>query len=134
MYAIKRIKLSFIVILLVSGALMAQGQIGHEPPDAMKYVDEIIFAERKYVDDLHCYANIGFKAYAPDIKNYRDGGKFCKISLKTGKLTVLIDDPKGGIRDPQINYDATKILFSWRRNGSPYYHLYEIKPDGMGSA
>lgn len=127
-----RINFAVIVLLLISGAMTAQSQIAREPADGMKNVNEIVFAERKFVDDPHWYANIGYKAYAPQIKNYRDGGKLCIINLKTGKLTVLIDDPKGGIRDPQVNYDATRILFSWRRNGSAYYNLFEIKPDGSG--
>ena len=29
--------------------------------------------------------------------------------LRTGELTVLLDDPRGGIRDPQVHYDGKKI-------------------------
>jgi hypothetical protein len=34
------------------------------------------------------------------------------------------------VRDPQVHYGGEKILFSYRRGGSPYYHLYEINSDG----
>ena len=45
---------------------------------------------------------------------------------------MLLDDPRGGIRDPNVHYDATKILFSYRRGGTETYHLYEINVDGSG--
>ncbi len=33
---------------------------------------------------------------------------------------------KAAVRDPQVHYDGQRILFSYRKGGSPYYHLYEI--------
>ncbi len=102
------------------------------PTAGMNGVTEVIFAERKPADDGHWYANIGYKAYDPSRKNYRDGGRLCKLDLTTGKVTALIDDPKGGIRDPQVHYDGRRIIFSWRRNGGENYNLYEINSDGTG--
>jgi len=102
------------------------------PTAGMNGVTEVIFAERKPADDGHWYANIGYKAYDPSRKNYRDGGRLCKLDLTTGKVTALIDDPKGGIRDPQVHYDGKRIIFSWRRNGGENYNLYEINSDGAG--
>ena len=43
-----------------------------------------------------------------------------------------MDDPKGGVRDPQLHYDGGKILFSYRKEGSLAFHLYEINVDGTG--
>ena len=34
------------------------------------------------------------------------------------------------MRDPQVHYDGRKILFSYRKGGSDYFHLYEIGVDG----
>ena len=48
-------------------------------------------------------------------------------NLATGQVTVLLDDPQGGVRDPQVHYDGRTILFSYRPGGTEYYHLYEIK-------
>jgi hypothetical protein len=45
-------------------------------------------------------------------------------------MRMLVDDPQGSVRDPQVDYDGETILFSYRKGGSAYYHLYEIKPDG----
>jgi len=85
---------------------------------------EIIFAARTVAGDGHWYANFGYYA-EKDGRLYHDGAKLYHLDVPTGKMTVLIEDKKGGIRDPQLSYDAKKLLFSWRRNGSENYHLYE---------
>ncbi len=36
------------------------------------------------------------------------------------------------MRDPQVHYDGTKVLFSYRKGGTEQYHLYEINADGTG--
>jgi len=101
-------------------------------------VDEIVFAVRRVVGE-HWYANFGYYAAAGDKpyfnnagKLYREGGKLCRLNIRTGQLTTLLDDPQGGVRDPQVHYDGKKILFSYRKGDSPYYQLYEINSDGTG--
>jgi hypothetical protein len=95
-------------------------------------VDQIIFAVRQPGKDGHWYANFGYWSFDPDRKLYGDGGRLCRLNLKTGEMTVLLDDPQGGVRDPQVHYDGRTILFSYRKGGQPYYHLYEIGADGSG--
>ena len=36
------------------------------------------------------------------------------------------------MRDPQVHYDGRKILFSYRKAGTDYYHLYEINVGRLG--
>jgi hypothetical protein len=96
----------------------------------MANVEEIIFAARQLGKDGHWYANFGYYANDPNRKTYGDGGKLYRLNLRTGKLTTLLDDPKGGVRDPQVHYDGQKILFSYRKGGECQYHLYEINIDG----
>ena len=106
--------------------------------------EEIIFAQRVPGTD-HWYGNFGHYSdghaghYAPpstpsslDYFKYAfgDGGRLCRFNLRTRKLTVLLDDPQGGVRDPCVHYDGQKILFSYRRGGTTAYHLYEIDADG----
>jgi hypothetical protein len=98
----------------------------------MAGVDEIVFALRRLGEDPHWYANFGSTLAGSRWRTYFDGGRLCKLDLKSGKQTVLVDDPKGGVRDPQLDYDGKRILFSYRRNGSPYYHLFVIGIDGSG--
>ena len=63
---------------------------------------------------------------------FKEGGRLCRLNLRTGELKVLLDDPQGGVRDPQVHYDGQKILFSYRPGGTATFHLYEINIDGSG--
>ena len=99
----------------------------------MAGVDDLIFAARRLNEsDGHWYANLGYYAHDPKRKAWREGGRLCRLSLATGKLTTLLDDPRGGVRDPQVQYDGARILFSYRKGGTEAYHLYEINADGTG--
>ena len=96
----------------------------------MAGVDEIVFALRQRGKDGHWYANFSYYSYDDQKRLYGNGGKLCRKNLATGKLTVLVDDPQGGVRDPVVHYDAKRILFSYRPGGTDNYHLYEINVDG----
>ncbi len=117
-----------------------QGQAG--PVDPPAGCEEIVFAQRVSGND-HWYGNFGH--YCENESPYSDraltkegemryafgdGGRLCRLNLRTGKLTVLLDDPDGGVRDPNVHYDGRKILFSYRKGGTKTYHLYEIDIDG----
>ena len=96
-------------------------------------VDEIVFAERAPGRDPagHYYANFGYSCIDPDYWIHgADGGTLSKLSLRTGEITPLVDDPGGAVRDPQVHYDAKRILFSYREAGTHHYNLYEIDTDG----
>jgi hypothetical protein len=95
-------------------------------------VREIVFAVRQPGRDGHWYANFGY--YSTDEKHpvYGKDGKLCRLDLATGQVTTLLEDREGAVRDPVVHYDAQRILFSYRKNTTPYYHLYEINADGSG--
>ncbi|MFV2066688.1 MAG: hypothetical protein ACC645_06870 [Pirellulales bacterium] len=92
-------------------------------------VDEIVFTTRLSGRD-HWYVNFGYYCNAPDRPGYGEGGQLCRLNLRTGECKVLLDDPTGGVRDPQVHYDGQRILFSYRKGGTTSYHLYEINIDG----
>jgi len=127
-------------LLVLSVAAAAQAESAPPPPNLldkalagpMAGVDDIVFAARRMGSDGHWYAN--FSYFGPDAnrKVYMEGGRLCRLNLKTGKTTLLIDDPRGGVRDPQVHYDGKKVLFSYRKGGTENYHLYEINGDGTG--
>ncbi len=111
----------------------------------MAGVEEIIFAVRQPGKDGHWYANFGYYADSKSTQplvtrcdeegmrvTYGTGGRLCRLHLGSGRLTLLVDDPKGAVRDPVVHYDARKVLFSYRKGSSPHYHLYEIDVDGSG--
>src|SRR5690242_7309612 len=101
---------------LVMGAAAAEPDLLRDfSAGPMAGVDEIIFAVRysgSPSKDGHWYANFGY--YGPDAnrKAYGEGARLCRLNLKTHHLTTLLDDPRGGVRDPQVDYDGRKILFS----------------------
>ncbi|MHC4434633.1 MAG: HzsA-related protein, partial [Planctomycetota bacterium] len=93
--------------------------------------EEIIFAQRSVnTEDGHWYANIGYYADSPDHLPPARYGKLCRMNLKTGEVTVLLDDPEGSIRDPQVHYSGKKIVFSYGRSGRADFDLYELDVDG----
>lgn len=102
-------------------------------PEPLRRADGIVFAARKMNEtDGHWYANLGYYAHDPDRKAWREGAKLYRWHPATGQLTTLLDDPRGGIRDPQVSYDGSRILFSYRKGGTENYLLYELQADGTG--
>ena len=111
-----------------SGALLPGFRAG-----PMRGVRDIVFAARALnQSDGHWYANFGYYAHDPSRKAYAEGAKLYRMNLATRELTVLLADPQGGVRDPQVSYDGAKILFSYRPGGTEHYHLHEIDADGSG--
>ncbi len=110
----------------------------------MAGLDEIIFAVRvpgrdhwyvtfgNYADHSKYPKDRGFKMEDGVYWGYGDGGRLCRMNLRTGKLIAILEDPTGGVRDPQVHYDGKKILFSYRKGGTHPFHLYEINIDGSG--
>ena len=104
----------------------------HATEEILPGVEEIIFTTRTYGNDAHWYANVGYWCADETKKMYGSQGRLCKLNLASGTVTTLLEDLDGSIRDPQVSYDATKILFSYRPGGTEQYHLYEINADGTG--
>lgn len=109
-----------------SAVLLAQALEG-----PLSETNEIIFALRKPGKDGHWYANFSYYAEGPSRVAYESGGKLVRYNLRTEETTILLDDPEGGIRDPQVHYDGAKILFSYRKGTGSHYNLYEIDVDGQ---
>jgi len=102
---------------------------------ARQGVERIVFAERAPGRDYqhHYYANFGYSCAEPDYWLHgADGGRLLVLDVRQKRLDVLLDDPGGAIRDPQVHYDGHTILFSYRRAGTHHYHLHEINADGSG--
>jgi len=112
------------VLLLAMQAMADKSQI-----DA-----DVIFAERNPgAKGGHYYSNFGYACTDTNEWLYGDdGARLCRLDPQTGQLTVLLEDSRGGIRDPQVSYDAQRILFSYRKGGTHHFNLYEINADGTG--
>ncbi|MFA7005950.1 MAG: hypothetical protein WC429_18040, partial [Verrucomicrobiia bacterium] len=94
--------------------------------------EEIVFAVRDLCSAYQCYATFGEYADEEKFIYAPDGSQLCKLNLRTRQVIVLLDDPKGGVRDPRVHYDGSKILFSYRKGGTHHYHLCEINTNGSG--
>ncbi len=145
---------SLILLILITSSttlLAQQPKPAEQAPDnllqsalvgPMADCDEIVFAQRVSGND-HWYGNFGHYCETESPYSARaltkegdmhyafgNGGRLCRLNLHTRKLTVLLDAPEGGVRDPNVHYDGTKILFSYRKGGTKTFHLYEIDIDG----
>jgi hypothetical protein len=99
----------------------------------MDGAEEIVFVVRGLYEDGHYYATFGHWSSDPrKMMHSPDGSRLCKLNLRTGQLTELLVDPRGGFRDPRVHYDGGRILFAYRKGGTKYYHLFEINSDGTG--
>ncbi len=119
-------------LLLLAGLAHAEGLLEKFLAGPMKDSEEIVFAMRKLGHDGHWYANFSYYAADANRKAYGMGARLCRLNLRSGRVANLLDDPQGGVRDPQVSYDGRKIVFSYRKGGTDNYLLYEINTDGSG--
>ncbi len=96
--------------------------------------DEVLFAVRKPSIDGHWYGNIGYYATGQCRPTFpmNSGGKLCIYNVRTKQVRTVFEDPQGNIRDPQVHYDARKLIFAYLPKGKRHYSLYEINLDGTG--
>ncbi len=74
--------------------------------------EEIVFAVRGLCSATQCYATFGVLSNEPTFVHAPDGSRLSRLNLRTGEESVLLEDPKGGFRDPRVHYNGGKILFS----------------------
>jgi len=100
--------------------------------DAWKVIAvEVVFAVRQ-AKGPHWYENFGYQVTDPRKTCYGEQGRLCRLNLEDGQLTVLLEDIKGTVRDPCVDYNGRRIVFSYRPASSDRFHLYEIMADGRG--
>jgi hypothetical protein len=122
--------LATVLAATVGGPVLAAGPATF-PRDAPGGTAEIVFAVRSILYE-HWYANFGYFSPDAEQKCYGRGGRLCKLSLASGEMTVLLEDRQGAVRDPCVDYDGRRIVFSYRPGGRDAYHLYEMASDGGG--
>ena len=93
----------------------------------------VVFTTRVPGEDGHWYANFGYQSGDASRPMYTEkGSRLCRLDLVSGQVRDLLADPTGSVRDPQVHYDGRRVLFSYRKGGTPYFHLYEMNLDGTG--
>ena len=126
----KLLLLPSITIFLFLIFILTGGIILDTPKYSVPEIEEVIFVTRKSPIDAHWYANFGYYALDSADKRYEEGSSLCKLNIKSGTLDILFKDVKGTFRDPQLHYNGKKILFSYRKGGEEYFHLYETDTKG----
>jgi len=94
----------------------------------------LVFVVRhQYSKDHHNTATF-FPAEEHEFNNgkFTGGGALKVLDPATGATRTLIELPEGVIRDPDVHFDGSRILFSMRKNPSDSYHIFEMRPDGSG--
>lgn len=67
-------------------------------------------------------------------KNFFSPGASLKLwQAATNKSIVLIETPTGVVRDPDVSFDADRIVLSIRNDRDSDYHLWEVRLKGTGS-
>ena len=97
-----------------------------------------IDAAPQFVYTKHYVMGASHYAYTEDVTdeayfdtscNRQPGGQLCLATFQPdGSIAheVLVETPDGTIRDPDVSWDGTKILFSMRRSfDKDDFHLYE---------
>ncbi len=109
---------------------------GTETPEG---VSQIVYAVRQHtVDDGNSVQiNVaGGMGQVMDYKRYVPGGRLELLDLTTGKVrNIIAHEPTADVASVDVNYDATKVLFSMKRDASDSYNLYwaDLTPNEDGS-
>ena len=82
----------------------------------------ILFVKHRVYQPSHIYTEY---SDAP----YRPGGGVYLLSTD-GQVHELFDGSEGICRDPELSYDAKKVLFSYRQGEAGTHHVYEMNLDG----
>ena len=92
----------------------------------------LFVVRRQYRPDHHNTATF----FPSAAKEYNDGAFTPGAALKSldpaeeGTPRTLLETSDGVIRDPEVHFDGSRIVFSYRTNAADSYHLYEIHSDG----
>jgi len=126
MTVLRRVALAAILVMGISG--VCEGEY-----EGLDEIHEVVFAVRALGGDGHWYANFGYWCSDSNRMMYgRDGGRLAALNLETGRVRTILEAGDGAVRDPHMHYSGKKMIFSYRKSGSIYYHLYEINVDGTG--
>ena len=98
-------------------ALVREGKLGF---------DRMLLIERQELDPSHVYTAC--------CEGFRPGGGLYLLSPPKphGQIKPIVPSPHGQLLDYDLSYDASEIVFSWRKGPRDCYHLYRVKVDGSG--
>ncbi|MCX8038899.1 MAG: hypothetical protein N3D11_18005, partial [Candidatus Sumerlaeia bacterium] len=89
-------------------------------------VPPFVFVKHAVMGGSH-YAYTEGQSDAQHERHFEPGSALCLFDPATGKVETLLEDKTGVIRDPDVSFDAKRILFAWKKSlNEDDYHLYEM--------
>jgi len=88
-------------------------------------------AREQYVRDHHNTETM-FQNGTMHGGGFRPGTALKAVDLRTGAVRTILDAPQGGLRDPEVHFDGSRVVFSYRPTQAEDYHIWEINADGAG--
>jgi hypothetical protein len=95
----------------------------------LKKVPRLVFTKHSNLGGSH-YAYTEGLSDAQAERHFVPGSELCLLEFEgtRGRVTTLLADAKGVIRDPAVSWDGRRILFSWKKDDrADDYHLYEME-------
>lgn len=92
----------------------------------------ILFVVRPQYRPDHHNTETMFKTGEINTGSFQGGGAMKVLDVSSGRVVTLIETAEGMVRDPEVDFDGTRIVFAMRRNIRDDYHIYEMQADGTG--
>jgi len=96
----------------------------------------ILFVVRNQYQTDHHNTHTMYPSAPNEISNgmYEGGNSALKVfDPVSGSVRTILDaGTTGVIRDPDVHFSGTRIVFAWRKSLADAYHIYEINADGTG--
>jgi len=92
-------------------------------------VGKIVYAVRQHtvveggkVESIDVAGGMG---QVMDYGRFVPGGRLEMMDLRSGKAENILEDyPTADVSSVDLSFDATKVLFTMKKDGSDYYHVY----------
>ena len=93
----------------------------------------ILFVTRKQYRPDHHNTETFFQTGEINTGSYDTEGTFKLLDARSGVVkTLFAPGTNATVRDPDVSFDAKKILFSMRKGKTDDYHIYAMNADGTG--
>jgi hypothetical protein len=114
-------------LAVLSGCAGTSSDDGEKPP--VGGVDQIVYAVRQHTvvegGEVELIDVAGGMGQVMDYGRFVPGGKLEIMDLRTGKAeNIVADYPTADVSSVDVSFDATKVLFTMKKDASDYYHVY----------
>jgi hypothetical protein len=93
----------------------------------------ILFVSRKQYRPDHHNTETFFQTGEINTGSYDTEGALKLLDVRSGSVKALfVPGPGATVRDPDVSFDARRVLFSMRKGKGDDYHLYAVNADGTG--